>query len=133
MINHGKHGALLLRPTVLVVEDEEPYTVVMRDILSEYGYEVHIANDAVEALSLLSGVILDLILVDVIMPEVNGDMLLRMLRTDHSRAAVPIVLMSALFATKDREAADFPGADGYLAKPFTIQQLEDAISEFVQV
>lgn len=108
---------------VLIVDDESAYTDVMRQVLEDYGLEVRVARDAVQALRTLRDSRPDLILLDVMMPEVDGLTLLRMLRTDPDWPRIPVVVVSARATEADRQAALQAGADGFLAKPFTAQEM----------
>ena len=122
---------LTLLPVVMVVDDQEPYTDMMSRVLVEYGLQVFIANDAKQAFGLLDSVTPDLILLDVMMPGVDGIAFLRRLRADPRLGIVPVLLVTAYLDTLERGIA--AGAQGYLAKPFTAQQLRAAISRFLQV
>ena len=122
---------LTLLPVVMVVDDQEPYTDMMSRVLVEYGLQVFIANDANQAFGLLDSVTPDLILLDVMMPRVDGIAFLRRLRADPRLGIVPVLLVTAYLDTLERGIA--AGAQGYLAKPFTSQQLRAAISRFLQV
>jgi len=125
---------LVFRPTVLVIDDERSYTEVMRDVLSQGGYEVITANGAAQALQQLSTVTPDLILLDIRMPDTDGLALLRQLRSDRSRAHFPILIVSgAMLTQEDREEYFRSGANGFLNKPFNSQVLKDTLSEFVLV
>jgi CheY-like chemotaxis protein len=122
---------LTLLPVVMVVDDQESYTDMMSRVLIEYGLQVFIANDANQAFGLLDSVTPDLILLDVMMPGVDGIGFLRRLRADPRLGIVPVLLVTAYLDTLERGIA--AGAQGYLAKPFSAQQLRAAISGFLEV
>jgi CheY-like chemotaxis protein len=122
---------LTLLPVVMVVDDQESYTDMMSRVLIEYGLQVFIANDANQAFGLLDSVTPDLILLDVMMPGVDGIAFLRRLRADPRLGIVPVLLVTAYLDTLERGIA--AGAQGYLAKPFSAQQLRAAISGFLEV
>ena len=131
MSDHQQPRNLTLLPVVMVVDDQEPYTDMMSRVLIEYGLQVFIANDANQAFGLLDSVTPDLILLDVMMPGVDGIGFLRRLRADPRLGIVPVLLVTAYLDTLERGIA--AGAQGYLAKPFSAQQLRAAISGFLQV
>lgn len=131
MADPQPHRDLTLLPVVMVVDDQESYTDMMSRVLIEYGLQVFIANDANQAFGLLDSVTPDLILLDVMMPGVDGTAFLRRLRADPRLGIVPVLLVTAYLDTLERGIA--AGAQGYLAKPFTAQQLRAAISGFLQV
>lgn len=119
--------------TILVVDDEKPYCEVMEQILSLRDYQVHTANDVDEALATLEGCRPDLILLDVMLPRINGFQLVRTLRSDPCFADIPIVMVTAKVTSENHEEAISSGAAGYLCKPFTIDELFQTISPFVPV
>ncbi len=129
--NNSEIGTLVLRPSVLVIDDEEIYIDVMRQILSELEFDVYTADRAEDALRQLRDVAPDLILLDINMPGVDGLMLLRLLQTDASRAQVPILIVSGMLTAEDSDVARRSGASGFLAKPFTLADLKTAISQFL--
>ena len=131
MADPQPHRDLTLLPVVMVVDDQESYTDMMSRVLIEYGLQVFIANDATQAFGLLDSVTPDLILLDVMMPGVDGIGFLRRLRADPRLGIVPVLLVTAYLETLERGIA--AGAQGYLAKPFTVQQLRAAISGFLEV
>ena len=122
---------LTLLPVVMVVDDQESYTDMMSRVLVEYGLQVFIANDANQAFGLLDSVTPDLILLDVMMPGVDGIAFLRRLRADPRLGIVPVLLVTAYLDTLERGIA--AGAQGYLTKPFSAQQLRAAIAGFLEV
>jgi two-component system cell cycle response regulator len=129
----GSIGKLTLSPITLIVDDETDYGRAMQDALTAYGFEVHLAHSATEALHMMRALTPDVILLDIMMPEVDGLMLLRMLRTDPARAHIPVVVISARVAEEDRQEAIAAGANLFLEKPFTSQQLEGALSGYVEL
>ena len=131
MSDHKQSRNLALLPVVMVVDDQEPYTDMMSGVLIEYGLEVFIANDAQQAFGLLDSVTPDLILLDVMMPGVDGIAFLRRLRADPRLGIVPVLLVTAYLETLERGIA--AGAQGYLTKPFSAQELRAAISGFLEV
>ncbi len=119
------------RPAVLVIDDEKAYTKVMAMVLGEYGFDSFPANSAKDAWELLSKVTPDLVLLDVMMPEIDGITFLGELRENAELRAVPVLVVTAY--TETREKAMSAGASGYLKKPFSAQQLRDSIGEFLSV
>ena len=119
------------RPVVLVLDDEQAYTKVMSMVLDEYGFDPVPANSAKDAWELLSKVTPDLVLLDVMMPEIDGITFLGELRSNAEFRAVPVLVVTAY--TETREKALQAGASGYLKKPFSAQQLRNSIGEFLSV
>src|SRR5690242_12329420 len=92
------------RPTILVVEDEEPVQQLVADLLDGEGYHVLVADDGLQALTLIHTTCPDLVLTDLMMPVMNGVELCRRLRADALTCHVPIVVMTAA-GPGQREAA----------------------------
>ncbi|MFN2149906.1 MAG: response regulator [Anaerolineales bacterium] len=120
-------------PVILLVDDERAYAKVVKEALERIGMRVHLAHDAMEALNLYSEVSPDLILLDVMMPDVDGLSLLRWLREHSEKDGVPIHVVSAKAQQADKDAAISAGANGFLAKPFTVEELRNVISQYVKM
>ena len=116
------------KPIVLLIDDERAYGEVIRDALEAYGIEVRLAHNAMEALEVYQQKIPDLILLDVMMPEIDGLTLMKWLREHSEKDKVPIHIVSAKAQERDRDAAIKAGADGFMAKPFTIDELKALIA-----
>ncbi len=119
------------KPTVLLIDDEKPYAEIIGSVLESLDIDVIIACDSMEALNFLQQIVPDLILLDVMMPDVDGLTLLRWLREHSEQDNIPIHVVSAKAMTEDREAALSAGADGFLAKPFDIKDLQDLVRKYL--
>jgi DNA-binding response OmpR family regulator len=106
---------------ILVVEDERRMAELLQQGLAEDGHRITVATDGREGLSLAENGSFDLILLDVMLPGVNGFQIVRQLRTHRNQT--PILMLTARDSTKDMvEGLDF-GADDYLTKPFSFEVL----------
>jgi DNA-binding response OmpR family regulator len=108
-------------PRVLVVEDEAPMRIALEDILRAEGYRVLTARDGEAGLSLAVEEKPDVILLDVMMPKLDGLALCAELR--RLRLAVPVLMLTARGQLEDRVAGLDTGADDYLVKPFSTEEL----------
>jgi DNA-binding response OmpR family regulator len=106
---------------VLIVEDERKIATYVRRGLEEEGYAVDSAFTGREALDWLASVTFDLILLDVMLPEVDGVTVCRTVRARHIRT--PILMLTARDAVDDRVNGLDAGADDYLVKPFAMKEL----------
>jgi DNA-binding response OmpR family regulator len=106
---------------ILVVEDERRLAQVVRNVLEEEGHTVDLAHDGEEGLAMAMDGSHDLIVLDVLLPGVDGFEVCRTLRT--SRVDTPVLLLTALGALEDRVRGLDAGADDYLPKPFAFQEL----------
>jgi DNA-binding response OmpR family regulator len=106
--------------TILVVEDEASIAEVVSLYLKRAGFDVQTAPDGKQALSLLEKQIPDFVILDLMLPEVDGLSLTRWLR---ERSDVPIIMLTARREEIDRIAGLEMGADDYVVKPFSPQEL----------
>src|SRR5574337_1924576 len=106
--------------TILVVEDEASIAEVVSLYLKRAGYQVQIASDGKQALNLLEKQIPDFVILDLMLPEIDGLSLTRWLR---DRSNVPIIMLTARREEVDRIAGLEIGADDYIVKPFSPQEL----------
>jgi len=108
------------KPVILVVDDEPQILRVMRATLPARGYEVRTAPGGAEALDELQKEIPDLIILDLVMPNVSG---LEVCRRVREFSSVPIIVLSAKEFESDKVAALDMGADDYITKPFGLDEL----------
>ena len=122
---------MIAKSAILVVDDEVTYCDVIADILESYGFVTYIAYNVAEALDLLDTITANLILLDVMMPEIDGLTMLRQLRFHSEWADIPVIVASAMVSPQDVSVAFEAGADIFLPKPFTAKELRTALREFV--
>jgi two-component system cell cycle response regulator DivK len=123
----------LPRPVVLVVEDEESLRGMLALVLRSRGYEVLLCANGAEARTQIeSDARIDAALFDLRMPVVTGTELLASIRSDPRRAATPAIAMSAYSDDLQAHALIAAGADAFLAKPFTVQELSATIDGFLR-
>ena len=106
---------------IMVVEDDLPLQKMMCSYLSLNGYEALPAGNGEEALELLSHTLPDLMIVDVMMPVMDGWELTREVRRDYP--LMPIILVTALSSLEDKRVGFSAGADDYLTKPVDLTEL----------
>ncbi|PZS00205.1 MAG: hypothetical protein DLM70_14050 [Chloroflexi bacterium] len=124
--------AVRRRVVILVIDDEPGITELLSDVLEYHGHPVMVANDARQALDMISLQPPDVILVDLMMPSVDGLSLAVALRHDPSIKGVPLVAMSAsdgALALADR-MGDF---DAYISKPFENVDLVSTVERLMPV
>jgi excisionase family DNA binding protein len=119
----GPGGGTQQGPLVLIVDDDERVREYVRVNLEMEGYSVREAGSADEGLAVLEDVSPDLVLLDVMMPEVDGWEMLRRLQERHGVGAVPVVMFSGKVDDHAAEEASARGAQGFIGKPFDPQQL----------
>src|SRR3989337_2433282 len=106
---------------ILVVEDERRLAQVVRKVLEEEGHTVDVAPEGKEVLAMAMDGSHDVILLDVLLPGIDGFEVCRSLRAN--RVDTPVLLLTALDAVEDRVRGLDAGADDYLPKPFAFQEL----------
>lgn len=112
-----------MRSKVLVVDDEPEAVELVEFNLKQAGYTVVTAADGTEALTKARSALPSLIVLDLMLPEIDGLEVCKMLRRDPSTSAVPIIMLTAKAAEIDRILGLELGADDYLTKPFSPREL----------
>ena len=105
---------------ILVIDDESQITRVLRAALSAQGYDVRTANDPEEGLRVFRDWAPDLVITDLMMPGMSGVEVCRMIRT---RGSTPVLVLSVREHERSKVEALDAGADDYVTKPFSIQEL----------
>jgi DNA-binding response OmpR family regulator len=116
---------------ILVVDDDPAYCAIMKEFLKRDGFEVYLAYDVPHAQRLLKIFIPDLILADIMMPDIDGLWLIRDLRSQPIFADIPTIVVSARTLPEERTAAKEAGADAFVAKPFSFDNLRTMIHSFL--
>jgi DNA-binding response OmpR family regulator len=112
---------------ILVVDDDEVMRNAMKRILDDEGYQVLMAEDGMELSKILETTRLELILLDVNLPWVDGLELCRIIKGHTEMSKVPLLLVSARKTKEDIEAGFQAGCDDYLTKPFDVDRMIAAI------
>jgi two-component system phosphate regulon response regulator PhoB len=117
---------------ILIVEDQPDIRKLIRMTLEFEQCEIHEASDGAFGLHMATGVLPDLILLDVMMPgELDGLQVCQRVRADPKLAHTKVVLLTARGQARDQEAGRLAGADSYLVKPFSPLQLIDTIDKLL--
>ncbi len=103
--------------TIVIADDTEGDLAMLRRMLEEAGYAVHLAQDGAAALDRVMSVMPDLLVSDVMMPRLNGFELCRSIKKDPTTRLTPVVLVTGLDSTEDRIEGIKAGADDFLTKP----------------
>jgi len=118
---------------ILVVDDYPANVKLLRRNLEAAGYETVAACDGEEALEKVAAEKPDLILLDILMPKIDGFEVCRRLRADEATAVVPIIMITALRETEDRIRGLEAGADDFLSKPFDRGELLARVESLLQI
>ncbi len=120
-------------PKILVVDDSEQNIELLEAMLLPQGYEVAMAQDGERALTMVTQVNPDLILLDVMMPKMDGFEVTRRLRENPDTAAIPILMLTALRELSDKVRGLELGADDFLSKPFNRVELVARVRSLLRI
>ena len=118
-------------PVLLVADDDEDILTLVQLRLARSGYEIIVARDGVEALELARLTHPDLAVLDWMMPKASGLEVLRAIRNDPSIDDIPVVLLTARASEQDIAEGIAAGADDYIAKPFSPQELAGRVQSIL--
>ncbi|MBP6878645.1 MULTISPECIES: phosphate regulon transcriptional regulator PhoB [unclassified Phenylobacterium] len=116
-----------MTPFILVVEDEDALSTLLQYNLDKEGYDVVVAADGEEALTLVSERLPDIIILDWMLPKISGIEVCRRLRQRSESRNVPIIMLTARGEESDRIRGLDTGADDYIVKPFAMSELSARI------
>ncbi|ENU44783.1 response regulator [Acinetobacter seifertii] len=116
---------------ILIVDDSPTETYRFREILTKHGYDVLEASNGADGVTLAKAEQPDLVLMDVVMPGVNGFQATRQITRDEDTKHIPVVIVSTKDQATDRVWGKRQGALDYLIKPIEEKQLIDVIKQFL--
>jgi DNA-binding response OmpR family regulator len=123
----GEWGANNMSGKVLIVEDEQHIAESLTFLLEREGFEVTAITDGDEALDTVSKVKPDVLVLDVMLPGMNGFEIARGLRHDPVHSKLPILMLTAKGQRRDRQTAVESGADIFMSKPFSNSEVVEAV------
>jgi diguanylate cyclase (GGDEF)-like protein len=121
------------RKRILVVDDHEDNIELLRARLEARGYEVEGANDGQAALDAVRRVCPDLILLDVMMPKMDGIEVVRRLKANAELPFIPVIMQTALDSTENKVEGLDAGADDYITKPINFAELEARVNSLLRI
>ncbi len=117
---------------ILVVDDEPDVTSLLTLMLKSQGYNVISAGDGQEALDKARSESPDLILLDIMLPRLDGYKVARMLKFDENFSHIPIIMLTAKIQERDRQTGLEMGANDYVTKPFDTAALLGKIKDLLE-
>lgn len=117
---------------ILIVEDNENNRCLFRDILSFHGYEVAVAADGREGVTMARQLMPDLILMDIQMPGMDGMTAGAILKGDPQTSELKIIALTSFAMRGDLEKFLAAGFDGYLSKPISTRELPDLVKRWLE-
>lgn len=119
-------------PYILYIEDERPILELVRQALRMEGYDVGGATSGQQGLDMMRTRKPDVLLLDLMMPEVNGWEVYREMQTDDQLATIPVIVMTAKVPERGRHIADdLPPVQEYITKPFDVERLIRSVQSFL--
>ena len=120
---------------ILLVEDNELYRILVKEVLEMDNYQIRVVNDGEEALSALKSESFDLVLTDIALPKLNGIELTQKIREQEKKrpkkSRQKIIAMTADLQTKDGKSFEEIDFDGFIQKPFKIQDFRNYVESII--
>jgi CheY-like chemotaxis protein len=116
---------------VMVIEDVVDSANLAKKILSKFGHDVIIATNGEEALQFVSSKVIHLVLLDLGLPDVDGQTLLGMLRRNYGLGSIPIIVCTAWPPESAKKMAEAYGFDGYISKPYKVATFMETVNRFL--
>lgn len=117
-----------MRKTILIADDEPNIVISLEFLLQREGYRVLVARDGVEALAAIRAERPDLVLLDVMMPRMDGFEVCQAVRAEPAIAATRILMLTAKGRANDAAKGTALGADAYVTKPFSTRELATQVA-----
>ena len=121
-----------MKTKILLVEDNPATMEVVHQELDVLGYDVAIAKNGAEAVEMAGSELPDLIIMDMLMPKMNGGEATARIRKNPKTKAIPILAATAKALPEDRDICLASGCDDYIAKPFSYRELHAAIEKLLK-
>ena len=122
----------LLMPKIMVVDDDEEFTKLYESVLQMSGFDTTAINQSTVAIEMAYLIKPDIFVIDLMMPDIDGFQLCRMLRKDPNFKRTPIIIVTALNDEDSKMVAMGAGATDYLTKPFHIDVLKSRIDSLLE-
>ncbi len=116
---------------ILIVDDEPDIIEILQFVLEAQGYECITATDGEEGLNLAREANPDLIILDVMMPKINGFKISRLLKYDNKYKDIPILMITARSQEEDKQIGEETGADEYITKPFNVDFVVEKVKSYL--
>lgn len=117
---------------ILIVDDEPNILMSLEYTFRKSGYEVFIARDGKEALEILQGEVPHLIILDIMMPNVDGYATIEFIKNEPQLQSCKVIFLSAKNKESDIEKGMGLGADAYMTKPFSVKKLIEQVQSLLQ-
>ncbi len=116
---------------ILIVDDEQDIVESLKFVLEAAGFNCYTAFDGEEGLRLAKEIIPDLMILDVMMPKINGYKISRLLKYDSKYKEIPILMITARSQEEDKLIGEETGADEYITKPFDLDEVLKQVEKYL--
>ncbi len=117
---------------ILIVDDEQDIVETLKFMLEAEGYECFCAYDGENGLTLAKEIIPDLMILDVMMPKINGYKISRLLKYDTKYKDIPIIMVTARSQEEDKLIGQETGVNEYITKPFELDDIIKKVKEYLE-
>ena len=117
---------------ILIVDDEQDIVESLKFVLEANNYTCYTADNGEDGLRLAKDIVPDLIILDVMMPKINGSEISRLLKSDAKYKNIPILMVTARSQEEDRLIGEETGADEYITKPFELDEVVKKVEEYLE-
>jgi DNA-binding response OmpR family regulator len=117
---------------ILIVDDEQDIVESLKFVLEGYNYTCYCAYNGEDGLKLARDIIPDLIILDVMMPRINGYKISRLLKFDKKYKDIPILMVTARSQEEDKLIGEETGADEYITKPFDLDDVVKTVQKYLE-
>lgn len=116
---------------ILIVDDEQDIVESLQFVLEAAGFECHCAYNGEDGLNLAREILPDLIILDVMMPKINGFKICRLLKYDSKYRNIPILMVTARSQMEDQQIGQETGVDEYITKPFELDEIVEKVKGYL--
>ena len=116
---------------ILIVDDEQDIVESLKFVLETSGYNCYTAFNGEDGLKLAKELLPDLIILDVMMPKINGYKISRLLKYDNKYKNIPILMITARSQEEDKLIGEETGADEYITKPFDLDEVLKLVEKYM--
>lgn len=116
---------------ILIVDDEQDIVESLKFVLETAGFDCYCAYDGEDGLNLAKEILPDLIILDVMMPKINGFKICRLLKYDIKYKNIPILMVTARSQIEDKQIGEETGVDEYITKPFDLDEIVKKVEGYL--
>lgn len=117
---------------ILIVDDEQDIVESLKFVLETEGYECYTAFNGDDGLKSAKEIVPDLILLDIMMPKMNGYKISRLLKFDNKYKDIPIIMLTARSQEEDKLIGEETGANEYITKPFDLDYVVSKVNQYLK-